>query len=103
MSDDREREDFSDEEFEKYLNQSGSINSLSSILAVREKTRSVIEMFKVETEAYTSIDDEGLKQKLRDHLTELMNNFKASMTQFDLKILDELGVDDGDNKEGDDI
>ena len=94
MSNDQGRENFSDDEFEKFIDQSGPINSLSSILAVREKTRSIIEMFKVESEAYSSVEDEDLKESLKKHLTELMRNFKASMTQFDLKILEELGIDD---------
>jgi hypothetical protein len=34
---------------------------------------------------------------LKKHLTELISNFTASMTQFDMKILDELGINDDED------
>ena len=96
------KEGFSDKEFEQYLNENSPLSALSSILAVREKVRSIIDMFRAESETCSSIDDEDLRKFLRDHLKELVNNFRASMTQFDFKILEELGMNEDDDNDPDD-
>lgn len=97
---------FSDKEFEQYLeNGSHPLPCIVSVLTLREKVRSHIEMLKTCLDGLASIPEteNTVRLLLRENIAEVLKMYSNSMTQFDFLVLEQLGSDDDDDDEDDDI
>lgn len=100
---------FSDEEFERYLEDNPGTSYDELALSIKEKVKAITGMLKAEINALSILpnEEQKLKSLLRDHIPELINEYKTSMVQFDYVILDQLKSDieedDDDDNEKDDL
>lgn len=85
-----------DKEFQKFLNNSDP-NFFSLMIGLREKSRSIADMYKLSFKNYHETNDDEIRKMLKEFIKRLINDFQTSMEQVDIIISDIISDEDDED------